>query len=210
MKNKNLILIGGGGHCRSVIDVIENTEWTICGILDVLENVGKKVLGYNIVGTDEQIIDYIKEAYFLVTIGQIKGSDLRKALHEKIILSGGELATVVASDAHVSKYSEIGKGTVIMHKAVVNAGAKVGMGCIINTIANIEHDAAVGDYCHISTGVMINGDCIIGNDTFVGSGSIIHNGVSVTEHCIIAAGAVVRKNIAECGTYAGNPAIKYK
>ncbi len=210
MEQKNLILVGGGGHCKSVIDIAESSRWTIIGILDRTENVGKKVLDYTIIGTDEQIPEFIHKAYFLVTVGQIKNVDLRKKLHEKIIVAKGKLATVVASDTHVSKHATIGEGTVIMHKAVVNAGAKIGMGCIINTFANIEHDTQIGDYCHISTGAMINGDCRIGGETFVGSGTVVANGISIAEHCTIAAGSVVRKNILTDGIYAGNPAMKYK
>ena len=210
MDQKNLILIGGGGHCKSVIDVAESEGWKILGIMDITENVGKTVLGHSIIGTDDQIPEYINQAKFLVTVGQIKNVELRKKLHEKILSTGGELTVIIASDAHVSKYSNIGKGTVVMHKAVVNADAKIGIGCIINTLANIEHDAVVGDYCHISTGAMINGGCSIGQETFVGSGAIISHGVSIAERCIISAGAVVRKNITTSGIYAGNPAKKYK
>jgi sugar O-acyltransferase (sialic acid O-acetyltransferase NeuD family) len=210
MNHKNLVLIGGGGHCKSVIDVIENVGWTIFGILDIIENVGKTVLGYKIIGTDEQIPDFAHETCFLVTVGQIKDPSLRIKLHEKIISANGKSATIIASDAHVSKHSTIGEGTVIMHKAIVNAGAKIGTGCIINTMANIEHDAIVGDYCHISTGAIINGDCSVGNGTFVGSGVVVSNGVSIAERCVIAAGAIVRKNILTSGFYVGNPAKKYK
>jgi len=210
MDQENLILIGGGGHCKSVIDVAENSGWTILGILDIAENVGKKVLGYTVIGTDEQIHEFINKAYFFVTVGQIKNVENRKKLHEKILLAGGELAVIIASDAHVSKHSNVGKGTVVMHKAVVNSDTKVGIGCIINTFANIEHDSVVGDYCHISTGVMINGGCSIGYETFIGSGTVISNGVSIVERCIISTGSVVRKNISTSGIYAGNPIKRYK
>ncbi|HQB08035.1 MAG TPA: acetyltransferase, partial [Rectinema sp.] len=38
---KDIILIGGGGHCRSVIDVIElGNEFRIIGIIDKEENIG--------------------------------------------------------------------------------------------------------------------------------------------------------------------------
>jgi len=210
MEHKNIILIGGGGHCKSVIDVIEGTDWKIYGILDIEKNVRKTVLGYSIIGTDEQIPEFVHKASFLVTVGQIKDAGLRVKLHEKVLSAGGELAIIIASDAHVSNHSCVGKGTVIMHKAVVNAGAKIGKGCIINTMANIEHDAEIGDYCHISTGAMINGNCSVGSETFIGSGAVVSNGVSTIEHCIVATGAIVRKNITTSGIYAGNPADKCK
>jgi len=207
MDNKKLILVGGGGHCKSVIDVAESTGWTILGILDLDENVGKEILGYPTIGNDNQIPAFIQQSFFLVTVGQIKNVELRIKLHERILMAGGKLATVIASDAYVSKHAEIGKGTVIMHKAVVNAGAKIGLGCIINTMANIEHDAVIGDYCHISTGAMINGACNIGDRIFMGSGSVLANGVCVASDCVIAAASFIRKSIVQSGFYAGNPAI---
>ena len=154
MKSKKLILVGGGGHCKSVIDVAESAGFQIQGILDIPENVGKKVLDYSIFGTDDQIPDYVNDAVFIVTVGHIKDAALRIKLHQKIVDAGGTLATVIASTAHISKYSQIGEGSVIMHHAVVNADAIIGRGCIINTFANIEHDAKIGNYCHISTGAM--------------------------------------------------------
>jgi len=208
MKHKNLIFIGGGGHCKSVIDVAESGGWTIIGILDTPENAGKTVLGYSIIGDDEHIFQLVNQANFVVTVGQIKNVELRIKLHEKVLSASGKLATISASDAHVSNHARIDEGTVIMHKTVINAGVKIGKGCIINTMSNIEHDAVIGDYCHISTGAMINGDCSIGDETFIGSGAVVFNGVSITKRCIISAGTVVRKNITVSGIYSGNPAVK--
>jgi len=207
MNHKNLILVGGGGHCKSVIDVALNAGWTILGILDVAENVGKKVLDYSIIGTDEHISEFVHKTQFLVTVGHIKNVELRVKLHEKIVSAGGKLATVFAHDAHISNYSEIDQGTIVMHKAIVNAGAKIGMGSIINNLANIEHDAVVGSFCHISTGAIVNGGCNIGDKTFIGSGSVVINNISIATKTIIAAGSVVCNNIVESGTYAGNPSL---
>ena len=210
MNNKNLILVGGGGHCKSVINVAESSGWNILGILDLPENIGKKVLSYSIIGIDEQIPEFVHKAYFLVTVGQIKDVGLRIKLHEKILSAGGELATVIAFDATVSKHSIIDKGTVIMHKAVINADVIIGLGCIINTMANVEHDSIIGNYCHISTGAMINGDCRVGDRTFIGSGVVLTNGVSIANDCVLAGASFVRKSIIQSGIYAGNPAIRYK
>lgn len=211
MDSKNLILVGGGGHCKSVIDVAESAGYKIKGILDMPENVGNKVIGYSIIGTDDQINDYIRDVVFMVTIGHIKDVALRVKLHEKITGAGGTLATIVASTAHVSRYAHLGEGTVVMHHAVVNADARIGRGCIINTFANIEHDAEIGNYCHISTGAMINGNCKVGNETFLGSQSVMVNGIEIAAGCVIGAGSLVRKNLTQKGIYSGSPAtIKIK
>lgn len=206
MKEKSLILIGGGGHCKSVIDAAESIGYMIEGILDVSENIGKTVLNYSIIGEDSQIGKFVKEHMFIVTVGHIKDASLRIKLHQKINEVGGRLATIVASTAHVSKYAVIGEGSVILHQAVVNADAIIGKGCIINTFANIEHDAIIGDYCHISTGAMVNGNCKVGDGTFLGSQAVMVNGIEITPGCVVAAGTIVRKNVKQKGVYSGNPA----
>ena len=190
---RNIILIGGGGHCKSVIDVAESAGFTILGIIDKPELVGTSVLNYKIIGVDGDIPHYVDKAEFVITVGQIKSSATRQKLAALVEQAGGKFATVIASDAYVSKYATIGAGTVIMHKAVVNADANIGEHCIINTMANIEHEVQIGGFCNVSTGVMVNGNCVIGDEVFIGSGSVLYNGMSVIDNAIIPAGSVVRK-----------------
>lgn len=203
-----LILIGGGGHCKSVIEVAESAGYEIKGILDMPDEVGKEVLpGHKVIGTDDEIPQYVEECEFVITVGFIKNPALRIKLYNKVKAAGGRLATIIASTAHVSKYAELGEGTVIMHQAFVNAGAKIGDNCIINTFVNIEHDAVVGNQCHISTGTMVNGECKIGENCFIGSQSVCANCIEIASDIIVGAGSVVRKSIRVKGIYAGNPAI---
>lgn len=204
---KNLILVGGGGHCKSVIDVAESAGYNIMGILERPEEVGKKVLDYEVIGTDDDMAKYADQAEFIVTVGQIKSPDLRIKLHKMLAEAGCRFASIIAPTAHVSKYATIGEGTVVMHQAVVNADAKIGKGSIINTFANIEHDVVIGDYCHISTGAMVNGECKVGNGCFVGSQSVLANCISICDGIVVGAGSFVRKSITEKGIYAGNPAV---
>lgn len=203
-----LILIGGGGHCKSVIEVAESAGYEIKGILDMPDEVGKEVLpGHQVIGTDAEIPQYVEDCDFVITVGFIKNPALRIKLYNKVKDAGGKLATIIASTAHVSKYAELGDGTVIMHNAFVNADAKIGDNCIINTFVNIEHDAEVGNQCHISTGTMVNGECKIGENCFIGSQSVCANCIEIASDIIVGAGSVVRKSIRVKGIYAGNPAI---
>lgn len=204
---KPLILVGGGGHCKSVIEAAESAGFTIRGILDLPEYEGQQILDYSIIGTDDDIPHFISDCDFIVTLGFIKDPHLRIRLHQRIKEAGGSLATVIASTARISRYATIQCGTVILHQACVNAGASIGEGCIINTFANIEHDVVIGDYCHISTGAMVNGDCRVGEGTFLGSQSVMVNGTEITEGCVIGAGSMVRKNLLRKGIYSGNPAL---
>ena len=204
---KPLILIGGGGHCKSVIDVAESAGFDILGVLDVPEKVGSEILSTRVIGTDEDIATYVHEVEFVITIGFINNPATRISLYNKVKEAGGKLATIIASTAYVSKYSTIGEGTIVMHHAFVNAGAKIGNNVILNTFSNIEHDAIIGDHCHISTGTMVNGDCSVGNSCFIGSRSSLANGIVIGDEIIVGAGSFVKKSILAKGIYSGNPAI---
>ena len=181
MKEK-IILVGGGGHCYSVIDVIEQeNKYEIIGIVDIKENIGKKVLDYEIIACDddlEELLKICKKA--VITIGHIKTNELRKKLFEKAKNIGFDFPNIISPLAYVSKHSFIDEGTVIMHHALVNANTKIGKNCIINTKALIEHDCIVEDNCHISTASIINGGVIVKNDSFVGSNSTSKQSIEIS------------------------------
>ena len=189
----NLVLIGGGGHCVSVIDIIENgNEFNILGILEsnIIEN---NILGYKILGGDNLIPELVNEnTYFLITVGQIKSYSIRKKISKILIENKAKLAIVISSLAYVSRHANIEEGSVIMNHAVVNAKSKIGKNCIINTMSNMEHGVLIGDFCHISTCAVVNGESVIGNGTFIGSNATISNNISIKENSIISAGKFIK------------------
>lgn len=212
MSGRKLILIGGGGHCKSCIDVIEqDNQFDIVGILDHENLVGTDVLGYKIIGSDVDIPKYVNLSYsFMITIGQIKSSNTRRRIFNELVKFNADIATIVSPRAYVSKHAKIGLGTIIMHNVVVNSSAIVGVNCILNTGCNIEHDALIGNHSHISTFAIINGDCVIGEGVFIGSNATISNQIHLDNDIVIGSGSVVVKNIKDQGVYVGNPALKIK
>lgn len=210
--HQSVILIGGGGHCKAVIDVLEMSEdFVIAGIIDTEVRVGDKVLGYDIIASDQHIEQVAEDfSCFLVTVGQIQSSATRERFYQQVKEFGGDLPVVVSPLAYVSDYAQLGEGTVVMHHALVNAGAAIGCNTIINSQALIEHDAWIGNHCHIATGAIINGDCQIGHHTFVGSHATIIQGVTIGEYVVVGAGSVVTKSLDTPGVYAGAPARKIR
>jgi sugar O-acyltransferase (sialic acid O-acetyltransferase NeuD family) len=188
----NILLIGGGGHCKSVIDVIElENKYSIAGLIDKKELIGTKVLNYEIVGCDEDLEKlYSKYKYAIVTVGHIKSNILRIKLFEKIRNIGYKLPTIISPLAYVSKYASISDGTIIMHNALVNSNSKIGKNCIINTKSLIEHDVIIEDNCHISTCAIINGGSIVRENTFVGSNSVSKESMEVSG--FIKAGSLIK------------------
>ena len=180
MKEK-IVLIGGGGHCHSVIDVIELTnKYEIIGIVDTKENIGKKVLDYKVIACDDDLKTIFQTCKnVLITVGQIKSNNLRVKLYNNLKQIGFNLPVIISPLAYVSKHSSIDEGTIIMHHALINANVKIGKNCIINSKALIEHDCIVEDNCHISTASVLNGGVVVKENTFFGSNATSKQGIEI-------------------------------
>lgn len=191
MKEK-IVLIGGGGHCHSVIDVIEQeNRYEIIGIVDTKENIGKKVLNYDVIACDddlETIFETCKNA--IITVGHIESNKIRVKIYNKLKQIGFNLPVIISPFAYVSKHSMIDEGTVVMHHALINANVKVGKNCIINSKALIEHDSIIEDNCHISTASVINGGVTVKENSFFGSNATSKQGIEIEG--FIKAGSLVK------------------
>jgi sugar O-acyltransferase (sialic acid O-acetyltransferase NeuD family) len=189
---KEIILVGGGGHCRAVIDVVESSDkYIIAGIIDKKELIGSEVLGYKVIGCDDdlpKLRERIENA--IVTVGHLKSNDLRKKLFAKLKELDFTLASIVSPLAHIAKGASVDEGSVVMHGAIVNSNSTIGKNTIINTKALVEHDCVVEDNSHISTGVLLNGEVMVKEGSFVGSGAVVIQG-SVVDG-FIKAGNVYR------------------
>lgn len=198
-----LILIGGGGHARSVLEVIRSEgRFIVHGIIDQKLPLGSNLFGIPVIGGDERLAEVLREVpNFVLGVGHIKDVSPRKTLFARALALGGKPETIIASTAQISPWSQISAGTVVFHGAVINAGVRVGQNCIINTRAVLEHDVSIGDHVHISTGVIVNGDCQVADDSFIGSGAILRQGVVVHTGALVGAGSLVLKDISAQTTF---------
>jgi len=190
---KEIILIGGGGHCKSVIDIIEQErQFEIAGIVDKLELLGSDILGYSVIGIDSDLGNLAKKyQYALVTVGQIKSPSLRKKMFDLATEAGFILPSIISPNAYVSQHASIGNGVTIMHDALINANATIADNCIINSKALIEHDCHIFEHCHISTNAVINGGVVVESGCFIGSGAITKESITIQKNSFIKAGSVV-------------------
>lgn len=201
--SESMILIGGSGHAKVIIDCIRASGGEVYGILDDGKPVGTRVLGVPVLGGIAGYERY-KEHPFLIAIGS---NEIRGRIARQLDVCW---ATVVHPRATVSEHAKLGEGTVVMANAVINACAEVGRHCIVNTGAIVEHDNILGDYVHISPGAALGGTVTVGEGTHIGIGACVRNNIFVCGGCTVGAGAAVVKDIAEPGIYAGTPAGRLK
>lgn len=208
----DLILMGGGGHCRSAIDVIEaEGSHRIMGVLEDPAFKGSDVMGYPILGTDDALADLVGHGVgVLVTIGQIKTSKIRERAFAAAKKAGASLPVIVSPNAYCSRHATIGAGTMVMHGAIVNVSCVIGENCIVNSMALLEHDVSIGDHTHIATGARVNGGVKIGPRCFIGSGAVLHHDIEIGERAIIPAGTVVRSSVSTtCSPSSGQRGVAH-
>ena len=204
--SKKIVLIGGGGHCKSVLDsLLRNNEYDEIVITDNDIPVDTEIMGCRVVGNDD-VLPYLLSAGFteaFITVGSIKSTKVRRILFEKAKDLSFNMPNIIDRSAVVSDYAKLGKGIFIGKCSVVNADATIGDVAIINTCSVIEHECAVGDYSHISVGAKLCGNVKIGNDSLVGAGSVVIQGIEVGNNVIIGAGSTVLKSIEDNSTRVG-------
>ncbi|WP_127836706.1 acetyltransferase [Clostridium prolinivorans] len=205
---KKIVLVGAGGHCKVIIDIINsNKEFEIAGITDKL-NIGGNLLGIPIIGSDEVLQDLFKKGveYAFVSVGSIDNLIFRYELYKKLKQIGFKIPTLIHKNAIVSPYTTIEEGVCVMANAVVNANAYIGKNSIINTSSIIEHDCIIGHNCHISPGAKLGGNCKIDDNVHIGIGATVIQGINIGENTTIGAGAVVIDNIGDNKVAVGVPA----
>lgn len=205
VKNKNLLIIGAGGHGKVVADIAKATGEYQKIIFSDCDDSIKECMGYPVIQETELKEIIGKDFDVIIAIGN---STIRARIQEELRKEGYFIPTLIHPQTVVSSRAIIGEGTVVMAGSVVNAEAKIGRGCILNTASSVDHDCVVGDFCHISVGAHLAGTVIVGTHTWIGIGACVNNNLNICEKCVIGAGAVVVNDIQSSGTYIGVPASK--
>lgn len=197
---RKLVLVGGGGHCKSVLDsAYKMNVFSEIVITDPQLPIGSKILDSVVVGNDEIMAELKKNGFTdaFVSVGSITDLSIRRKLTSMITNCGFNLPSIIDPSAIVSEYVTIGKGTFVGKSVVINADARVGNHCIINTGCVLEHESTVNDFTHISVGTILCGNVRVGSCSFIGAGSTIAHGVSIGNNTTIGAGSVVLTDITD-------------
>lgn len=204
MKRK-LLLIGGGGHCRSVLDsAISSGIFDEIGIVDFTEG---SILGIPVVGNDNDIPALMKAGWncAAIAVGSVGDTQLRRQLYEKLHGFGLKTVSIIDPTAMIARGVFIQDGCFVGKKAVINTQSVIGECAIINTGAIIEHDCKIGAFSHISSGAVLCGQVTVGDDTHIGAGSTVRQCITIGSGSLIGAGSAVVKDIPDHTKAYGNP-----
>jgi UDP-N-acetylbacillosamine N-acetyltransferase len=198
----NIIIIGCGGHAKSVVDVLLLSKPDIkIIIVDEKAQANEHLFEYPILNK----IPITENVSFFLCIG-----DNLKRKNKMLSMNKKHFVSIISPLAHLGKNSIIDPGTFIANYVHIGPYAHIGKNTIINTGCIIEHDVEIGCHCHIAPNSTISGKTELGNEIFVGTGATIINNITICSNVTIGAGAVVTKSITEPGTYVGCPVRKIR
>jgi sugar O-acyltransferase (sialic acid O-acetyltransferase NeuD family) len=116
--------------------------------------------------------------------------------------------TIIHPSAIISKWVEIGEGSIITAGTIITCNIKIGKHAHLNLNTTIGHDCQIGDFFTTAPSASISGKCSFGNCVYFGANSSVRERVSICNNVTIGMGGVVVKDIVEEGVYIGNPLKK--
>lgn len=193
-----IILLGCGGHAKSVIDAIESqNKYQIAGLVTNDEYDGLDYRGYKIIGNDDSLLKIfhsgVQNAF--VCVGYMGKGRIRNLLYDKLTQIGFNLPVIADKTAIIADDAVIGEGTFIGKRTVINSDAKIGKMAIINTGAIVEHDCSVGDFSHVSVGTVLCGSVSVKENCLIGASSVVIQEKNIGSGAIVGAGSVVIRDV---------------
>jgi sugar O-acyltransferase (sialic acid O-acetyltransferase NeuD family) len=203
--NLPIIILGGGGHAKVLIDALLLQHRKILGYTDK-DRGGEMVLCLPRLGDDKTILEYNPKKLKLVNgVGSIASTSSRKRLYERFRRKGYHFESVVHPSATIATAVQFEEGVQIMARAVVQPGCRLGANTILNTGALVDHDCDIGAHVHIAPGAVLSGNVRIEDEVHVGTGAVIIQGLVIGAKSVIGAGAVVLGNVPANVTVVGVP-----
>jgi sugar O-acyltransferase (sialic acid O-acetyltransferase NeuD family) len=200
-KSNGLIILGFGGHARSVADVALSIGFNSLLFIDENAREGEKFLDFKVLR--DFPVDIPDNWLYMPAAGD---NQKRQKQVELIHSAQKAIATIVSKSATIGAGAKLSSGCFVAHHAHIGPMANIGEGCIINTGAVVEHECMVGDFTHVSVNSTLAGRSSLGKFVFLGAGAVVIDGISIADQVTIGAGGVVVKSIHKSGIYVGIPA----
>lgn len=204
---ESILLLGGGGHCKSVLDsLVKLNRYDRIGIVlnEIDESVNKLA---PVVGCDDDLIKLFNAGWdsAFVAVGSIGNTHLRKKLYFDLTNIGFRLPSIVDPSSVLASHVKLGPGCYIGKNAVINEDSTIAECAIINTGAIIEHDCSIDKFVHVAPGTVLCGNVKVGAYSHIGAGSVVKQGLNIGSKTLIGIGSVVTHSIADNLIAYGNP-----
>jgi sugar O-acyltransferase (sialic acid O-acetyltransferase NeuD family) len=201
---EGLVILGCGGHARSVADVALAAGYCRLLFIDDNAQLAEDMLGHPVQRELPRVLPGGWE--WIAAAGDNRLRQHQIATVEQSAWPSNSLATLISPTATIGAGAGIGAGSFIGHHAHVGPLAQLGTGVIVNTGALVEHDCVIGDYAHVSVNATVAGRSRVGSRCFICASSTVIDGISIGDDITLGAGAVAIVSLATSATYIGIPA----
>jgi sugar O-acyltransferase (sialic acid O-acetyltransferase NeuD family) len=213
MGTKSIAIYGASGFGREVAWLVEScnidsdSREVVCFIDDDEAQYGKTLNGIPVMGLEEARRSFPNAC----VVGGVGNPGVRRTLMEKAAAVGFGYETLIHPRVEMSKWVEVGEGTVICAGNILTTNIRLGEHVQINLDCTIGHDVIMGDYSTLAPGVHVSGCVHLGRGVYLGTGAVIINGtqanpLTIGDEAVIGAGACVTKSVAAGATVVGVPA----
>lgn len=183
---KSIIIVGAGGHGKSVADVIlQQGFYHLIGFVDDGYPQLLDIWGFPILGkaTIDALSSLRSKADCLVVA--IGNNSVRESIFKSIAGLNFELPNVVHDTAAISPRSKLGYGCVIMAHTSLGAESTLGNGVVLNSGAIVDHNSIVEDFGHLGVNASMAGNTRLGRLAWAQAGVAIGYGQTIPSNKII-------------------------
>jgi len=203
-----VIVVGAGGHARSLAGVLHDIGCTIAGVLADGGYPGDVWHGVEWLGElaqAKEISQRHPNALWVMAIGD-NYQRLRILREIQTSCSDARFPAVVHPSAVISGDAALEEGVVLMPGAIVMAGCRLAACSLVNTHASLDHESVLGEGASLAPGALTGGRVSIGRRSFIGLGTMVAQGVQIGADSLIGAGALVLKDLPDGVVAYGSPA----
>jgi hypothetical protein len=173
------LILGAGGHGRSVADAIAASGDLVMGFLDDGLPVASLVNGISVLGAlahARELQQLFAATYqgppdhLVVAIGN---PVLRQTWQQLLEHASAPLGVVLHPRASVSASAQVAPGCVVLAGAVVNANACLHSGVLVNSGAVVDHDCICDAYSQLGVNAAMAGGSRLGPLACLAPGEVL-------------------------------------
>ena len=213
MEKTKIAIYGAGGFGREVAwlaqtAIIDGKDVEVVCFVDDDETVCGAILN----DLEVLLLSQAKEKYpAACVVSGIGVPKMRELTIGKARAAGFGFATLVHPRTEISKWVEIGEGTIICAGNILTTNITLGKHVQINLDCTIGNDVIMDDYATFAPGVHVSGCVHIGKRAYIGTGAVIIYGtqsepIVIGDDVVVGAGACVTQSIPAGMKWGGIPA----
>lgn len=193
-----VVVLGGGGHARPVIETLRALGAEILGLLDDAPR--GPVLGVAVLGPLARLGE------FPAAVVALGDNALRAHIGARCRARGVALPPLLHPAALVSPSAAIAEGAQVMARAVIGPETRIGPLALVNTGAIVEHEAELGEAAHVGPGAVLCGGVRVDAGALIGAGAVARPGIAIGAGAVVAPGAALAADVPAGARVGGVPA----